>query len=188
MKYLYIILFFLLIILIMPIKIKIYKKSKHVDVDLYFSKLLNLKLDFDKLMKKILMKNYKYHVNALNNFLYNLGIIIKSYGIVRELCKITMISKITWIYKINLKKEELEMYSMIIGWNSIAYLRNFLNNFFKGISDEYYSIQTENETVGLSFEIIINFRFIYLVYVLIKKIKDIPKIIEFHKKGSEKNV
>lgn len=188
MKYLYIILFFLLIILIMPIKIKIYKKSKHIDVDLYFAKSLNLRLDFDKMMKKILMKNYNYHVDALNNFLYNLGIFIKSYGIVRELCKITMISKLTWIYQINLEKEELEMYSMIVGWNFIAYLRNFLNSFFKGISDEYYSIQTENETFGLSFEIIINFRFIYLVYVLIKKIKDIPKIIEFHKKGSEKNV
>ena len=187
MKYLYIILILILLILIMPIKIKISKTSKHIDVDVYFVKIFNVKLDFDKLMKKLLTTKYNPDIVTINGILYNMGMIIKSYGIIKEICSMIVISKMTWIYKINFEKEELEVYATFIGWNTISYFRSFLISSFKNIKNEYYSIQTTKEVVGLSFEMVMNFRLIYLFFALFKKIKDIPKIIKFHKKGSEKN-
>ena len=58
---------------------------------------------------------------------------------------------------------------------------------FKKVSNEYYSMQIARDDRELAFELKLNFRLIYLLISIFTNFKDIPKIIKFHKKGSENN-
>ncbi len=187
MIYLFFVLILIICILLMPIKINITKDKDKTNVDIYFIKLFNKRLDFDELIKR-LFSDYSNSTSSINNLLYNLGMLVKSHNIIKDTCQMITISKITWIYKINLSSDELEMYAMVLGWNSISYLRSFLLSSFKRVKDEYYAIQSNNDKALATFALHMNFRPIYLLIATFKNIKDIPKIIKYHKKGSEKNV
>ena len=186
MKYLYIVLLLFLIVLLMPIKIRIIRNDKHNDVDIFFVKVFNKRLDLDELYYKLL-SDKKENKITINSILYNLGIFIKSYPIIKKTCKMIEISKLTIVSKTKLKKEENQVYSSIVFWNTISYSRSFLMKNFKKIGNEYYSMQVAKDDRDVSFEIKLNFRLVYLLISVFSSFNEIPKIIKFHKKGSEKN-
>lgn len=186
MIYLYIFLLLIVIVLVMPIKIRVIRNDKHNDVDIFFVKLFNKRLDLDELYYKLLSDKRDNKI-TINSILYNLGLFIKSYSIIRNTCKMVEISKLTIVSKTKSKKEENQVYSSIVFWNTISYTRSFLMKNFKKVSNEYYSMQIAGDDRELSFELRLNFRLIYLLISVFTNYKDIPKIIKFHKKGSENN-
>lgn len=186
MLYLYIFLIILLFLILMPIKIRIIRNDSFNDIDIYLVKIFNIRLDFDKFIKKVFSD--KDNTVTLNSILYNLGLFIKSSNIIKSTIEQVSVFKLTWIFQVNLKNEKLEMYGTIASWNSIFILRNFIYKYFKSVNNEYYSVQTSDEKINTSFEMILNFRIIYLLFSVLRNFKDIKKIKTFIKKGNEKNV
>lgn len=186
MLYLYIFLIIIVFIIIMPIKIRVIRNNSYNDIDVYFIKIFNMRLDLDEIIKRMFFD--KNSSISLNSILYNIGLFIKSSNIIKDTVKQMKISKMTCIFQVNLKNEKIEMLGIVTAWNSICYLRDFIYKYFKEINNEYYSVQTNNEKINSSFEIILNFRLIYIIFSVLKNFKDIKKIIKFIKKGKEKNV
>lgn len=186
MLYLYIFLIIIVFIIIMPIKIRVIRNESYNDIDVYFIKIFNMRLDLDGIIKKFFFD--KNSSISLNSILYNIGLFIKSSNIIKDTIKQMKISKLTCISQVNLKNEKIEMLGIVTAWNSICYLRDFIYKYFKEINNEYYSVQTNNKKINSSFEIILNFRLIYIILSVLKNFKDIKKIIKFIKKGKEKNV
>lgn len=186
MLYLYIFLIIIVFIIIMPIKIRVIRNDSYNDIDVYFIKIFNMRLDLDEIIKRMFFD--KNSSISLNSILYNIGLFIKSSNIIKDTVKQMKISKLTCIFQVNLKNEKIEMLGIVTAWNSICYLRDFIYKYFKEINNEYYSVQTNNEKINSSFEIILNFRLIYIIFSVLKNFKDIKKIIKFIKKGKEKNV
>lgn len=170
----------------MPIKIRIIRNDSFNDIDIYFVKIFNIRLDFDEFVKKAFSD--KNNSVTLNSVLYNLGLVVKSSNIIKGTIKQIRISKLTWIFQVNLENEKLEMYGTIASWNSICILRNYIYKYFKSVNNEYYSVQTSDEKLNTSFEMILNFRLIYLLFSVLINLKDIKRIKTFIKKGNEKNV
>lgn len=187
MKIMFYFLIFILALLFMPIRIRIIRNDKFNDIDIYFIKVFNVRLDFDKFIKKMFVDSDSSNKVTINKVLYNLGILIKSSNMIKSTISRVVISKLTWIVEVENKNEEANVFLTVASFNIIVYLRNLIYKYFKEVKNEYYSVQTESSKIDASFEVIFDFRIIYFILSVFKNFKDIKKIKNFIKKGSEKD-
>lgn len=188
MKFLYIFLVLIFILLIMPIRIRIVRNDKHNDIDIYFVKIFNIRFDLDAAIKKFFSDKNSNDAITLDKILYNIGLIIKSSNIIKDTISLMTVSKLTWIMKTKSKNKETEVFAIVASWNGILYLRKLIYKNFKEVKNEYYSVQNQGAKIDALFDAVLDFRIIYFLFAVFKNYKDIKKIRIFVKKGSEKDV
>lgn len=188
MKFLYIFLVLIFILLIMPIRIRIIRNDKHNDIDIYFVKIFNIRFDLDATIKKFFSDKNSNDAITLDKILYNIGLIIKSSNIIKDTISLITVSKLTWIMQTKSKNKEIEVFAIVASWNGILYLRKLIYKNFKEVKNEYYSVQNQGAKIDALFDAVLDFRIIYFLFAVFKNYKDIKKIRIFVKKGSEKDV
>lgn len=171
MKILYLIIS-VIIILLIPIKVQVVRKDNKNDLNLYFVKVFNLKLDLDRLIKKVLRTNKN---SSLDSVINNIEFIKRHNHFIKELITFINIKKITIIYTTN------TLITSFLSWNSIYILRNYLITNVLNVENEYYNVDIKN-TNNVSFELIFYMRPIYIIIAYVISIK------KYFKKRGIKNV
>ncbi|HEY8395315.1 MAG TPA: hypothetical protein VIK96_00900, partial [Bacilli bacterium] len=103
---------------------------------------------------------------------------------VRTATRMVPLEKMTFIIKTSGKSLERQTWNFVFSWILISYFQNFVHSYFKDVKDEYYN-QVPAEKTAIYFEFRFNFRLIYLLFSVIKNIREIPKLIH-PKKGRKK--
>lgn len=167
----------LILILFMPIKVQIIRNDEKNDINLYFVKLFNLRFDLDEFLKRFYSSNSKVDINTIIKTISNIKIYNK---LLKEIMGMITIQKSTIIYNIN------NIFLSVISWNTIYAFRNFINNLFLGVNNEYYNVMySEKKKNTIEFEFIFYIRVIYLIIAYIISVK---QIIKNKRKGSAINV
>ena len=173
----FIIIFIILIVLLMPIKIQIIKNmnnDKYVnDINIYFIKIFNIRIDFDRFLYKTLKIKKS---NNLNNIITNINYIKNNKSLLTNFLSLITLNKITLIYKTN------NLLLSFLSWNSIYIIRNLYSNLLD-IENEYYNVIYDEDIENrIVYDIQFKIRIIYflLAYVL--------NIYEKFKKRRHKNV
>lgn len=183
MVYLYIFLLIILIIIFMPIKVRIIRNDYKNDVDLFFVKLFNVRLDLDKLIRYFLTTKLDRTRVTLGSILYNINMYKKSKNIINSFNKWIDIKKITIILKTNESLNDFDIYTNVLFYTGISKLQDYLKSNFKSIENQYYVVNNESENNELEFEMILNIRIAFFIYAIIRNIKDIPNIIKATKEN-----
>lgn len=173
---LYIFLFILFIIIIMPINFRFTYDDKESNVEIKLTKIFNLKIDIDEFVKLILTTKKNRDKVTLDSILYNLGIFIRSRKILKWVCKQSDVRKVSVIMYQNYEWPHLIVYS----WTLLNALKNFLYSLFYKIEDEHYMIN-DNEKLQIQFDIVIQMRIFFAILAIIFNIKDLFKIFKFMK-------
>ncbi|NLD26238.1 MAG: hypothetical protein GX661_02635 [Acholeplasmataceae bacterium] len=172
----------LLIIIIMPFKIVITKDDRRSDIDIYFTKIFNLRLDFDEIIAFLVTEKDNPDRISPERVVRNYHLFKRSKRIIISMAKMIRVSKLTFIVKTKGKSLETCVWLYVVSWIYLAYLQNNVHRYFKSVENEHYN-QMPAEKFNLNFEFQCNFRLVYLIFAMIKNIKDLPKIIRFMKKG-----
>lgn len=172
----------LLIIIIMPFKIVITKDDRRSDIDIYFTKIFNLRLDFDEFIAFLVTEKDNPDRISPERVVRNYHLFKRSKRIIISMAKMIRVSKLTFIVKTKGKSLETCVWLYVVSWIYLAYLQNNVHRYFKSVENEHYN-QMPAEKFNLNFEFQCNFRLVYLIFAMIKNIKDLPKIIRFMKKG-----
>jgi hypothetical protein len=174
----------ILIILIMPIKVVILKDDRRSDIDLYFTKLFNLRLDFDEFIAFLITDKENPNKVSSSRIIENYHLYKRTQNVIKTTTSMIKLKKITLIVKTKGKSKGSKMWLYVISWIYLSFVQNNIHRYFKKVENEHYN-QISAERFNLNFELQFNFRFIYLLFALIKNIKDIPKIFRSKKKGSK---
>lgn len=180
MKIIIIIIAIILFILLMPIGIRIIHNDNRSDVDLYFYKLFNYRLDLDEFIKLFITEKKDRKKIKLRTIINNLEISIKTRKILYDAMGVSKVLKST----ILLKENYDNIFTFISYWNLCSYFSSFINAYFKKVKNEYY--MTSNSKKELCFELIIEIRLIKLIYVMLKDLNEVVKAIKI-KRRQKKN-
>jgi len=168
----------------MPIKIVVSKDDQRSDVDIFFTKILDIRLDFDQLLRRFFAEKGDPNKITLHSILYNLGLYRNAKSIIATTTKMIKIKKLTFIIKSKSTSLDTETWSYVFSWIIFGYFQDYIHRYFKAVDNEYYNHQIAPAN-KVNFECYFNIRLIYLLFALIRNIKDIPKIIRFMKKGNK---
>ncbi|HHU56000.1 MAG TPA: hypothetical protein GXZ48_04855 [Acholeplasmataceae bacterium] len=158
----------------MPIHFKVIYDGKRSDLEINFIKLLDLKIDLDKVIRFLLTTKYDREVITLEGLIYNFTLFRKSRNIITSIAKMTIIKKLTCV-----AYEDYEKYFLVVNsWIILSKLKSILHNHFYKIKNEYYMV-ADNEKFRLTFEAIMEVRIIFIIIAIIINIKDVFKIIKF---------
>ncbi len=160
------------LIFIMPIGIRVTYNDQNSDVDLYFYKLFNIKLDLDQFVRWLFTTKKNRDQITWESFIHNMKVGYAFKNIGKSVCHFSKVKKITFVLKENYER----VYLFVSYWILSQKLSSFLHQHFKAVHNEYY--MTSNQKLSFSFETIIEVRIIYFLLALIKNIKDLPKILK----------
>lgn len=162
----------------MPIKVQVvYVKNeknekKYSDINIYFVKFFNKKLDLDSLINSLVKdENDKFSIDKV---IYNIRLFILGKNINRTLLRMIYIDKVTALFKTN------SIYEYVLFNNIISLGSGFINSYTKEVGSEYYSVLFQNEK-NRNFELVFYVRGIYALFAVIANIKDIIKLKKFIK-------
>jgi hypothetical protein len=172
----------LLIIIVMPMKIVITKDDRRSDIDIYFTKIFNLRLDFDEFIAFLITEKANPERISAERVIRNYHLFKRAKRIIVTMTKMTRVSKLTFIVKTKGKSLEASVWLYVISWVYLSFLQNNVHRYFKSVENEHYN-QMPAEKFNLNFEFQCHFRLIYLFFALIRNIRDLPKVIRFMKKG-----
>ena len=173
--------------LMLPISVRAVRSKQAIDVDIYLSKLLDIKIDYNTFMRGLLSAG-REQVKSSGLF----QTIQKTYeyrSLLNDITKRSNVTKVTFVPKYYIDDPIVGTYINILNWNVISIFKKYLHDNFRKVEDEYYYVNIPNESqVGFLFEIEIKTRVIYLIISIIKNIKIVPKIIKsIFKRRSESN-
>ena len=177
----------IIIFLMLPISVRAVRSKQAIDVDIYLSKLLDIKIDYNTFMRGLLSAG-REQVKSSGLF----QTIQKTYeyrSLLNDITKRSNVTKVTFVPKYYIDDPIVGTYINILNWNVISICKKYLHDNFRKVEDEYYYVNIPNESkVGFLFEIEIKTRVIYLIISIIKNIKIVPKIIKsIFKRRSESN-
>lgn len=177
----------IIIFLMLPISVRAVRSKQAIDVDIYLSKLLDIKIDYNTFMRGLLSAS-REQVKSSGLF----QTIQKTYeyrSLLNDITKRSNVTKVTFVPKYYIDDPIVGTYINILNWNVISIFKKYLHDNFRKVEDEYYYVNIPNESqVGFLFEIEIKTRVIYLIISIIKNIKIVPKIIKsIFKRRSESN-
>lgn len=178
------VLILLIIILITPIQVVITKDETRSDIDFYFTRIFNLRLDFDEFIKALFTEADTPEKLSVSKVVRTFQSYRRFSPFIRTATRIVPLEKLTLIIKTKGQSLERQTWNFVVSWILIAYLQNLVHSYFKSVKDEYYN-QVPAEKSALYFEFRFNFRLVYLLFSLIKNIKRMPKLIN-PKKGRKK--
>lgn len=170
-----------LILLIMPIKIVVTKDDKHNDIDIFLTKIFNIRIDFDDFIRYLLTTKANREQITLSSIIYNYHLFQKSKNIIVTICKMIRLKKLTFIIKTKSYNLETDTWSFFGSWIVLGYFQNTIHGYFKTIENEYYNHQISSK-FNFNIESQFNIRLIYIIFSITRHIKDLPKIIRFIKK------
>lgn len=176
----FIILFIFLFILLMPIGIRFIYDDNRSDVDIYFYRLFNYRLDLDEFIKYFITEKSNRNQIDIQTIINNIEVTIKTKKLLKDLINKSRITKSTIIFKENYEN----IWSLVTFWNVVSMYSNIINYYFQNVKNEYYMIA--NTKRELCFEIVIKVRLINLIMVLIKDYKEVIKFIKI-KRRQKKN-
>lgn len=177
----------IIIFLMLPISVRAVRSKQAIDVDIYLSKLLDIKIDYNTFIRGLLSAG-REQVKSSGLF----QTIQKTYeyrSLLNDITKRSNVTKVTFVPKYYIDDPIVGTYINILNWNVISIFKKYLHDNFRKVEDEYYYVNIPNESqVGFLFEIEIKTRVIYLIISIIKNIKIVPKIIKsIFKRRSESN-
>lgn len=178
------VLILLLLFLITPIQVVITKDETRSDIDFYFTRIFNLHLDFDEFIKALFTEADTPEKISRAKIMRTYQNYKRFSPFVRTATRMVPLEKMTFIIKTSGKSLERQTWNFVFSWILISYFQNFVHSYFKDVKDEYYN-QVPAEKTAIYFEFRFNFRLIYLLFSVIKNIREIPKLIH-PKKGRKK--
>lgn len=165
----------IIFIFFIPYKIRI-KYNNKVDVDLYIFKPLNIKIDVDKLLKKMSRDKNK-NIN-ISLFIKKLLVLLKGKPIIKKVLKQMIVRKIS----INLYLSDELLLSFVTYNNILLTIKRYLLVFFKSVNNENYDvIFTSINKTKVNIDLLLKVRLINLIIVVIISIKELISLIKYRK-------
>lgn len=172
----YIIFFIISLLLIMPIELQIKYDEKNSSVKLNFIKLFNLQISISRFLKLLLTTKNQRDIITLESIIYNTIIFLKSKKLIKSLCSLSYIKKISFV-----AYESYEHPHMITStWVLINYVKEKLHEYFYKVYNEYYIVLPEEKT-KLRFYTVVQIRIILIILGILFNTKEIFKIRKFMK-------
>lgn len=158
----------------MPINTRLLYNKDNSVIEIRLVKFFNVKFSIGKVLKYIVTTKNKRDKIDLDSIIYNLNIFIKSRQLIKLICKMARIKKVTVSSGLN-----YENYILIVNsWMVIDRLKHFLHNTFYKVEDEHYMVN-HSDKMYFNIEVIIETRIIFLLIAIIIKIKELFKVIKF---------
>lgn len=166
--------FVIFIIIMMPINIRVIYDKINSKVEIRLVKIFNIKLPIIKVLKFFVTTKRNRDQITLEGIMYNLTLFIKSKPLIKLICSMARVKKVTVSAGIS-----YEHYLVVVNsWLIVDRFKKFLNKTFHKIENEHYMIN-HNEEMYFGTELIIETRIILLIIAIIIKIKDMFKVIKF---------
>jgi hypothetical protein len=175
----------LILFLVTPIRVVITKDETKSDIDFYFTRIFNLRLDFDEFIKALFTEAGTPEKISPAKIIRTYQNYNRFSPFIRTATRMTSLDKITLVVRTGGKSLERQTWNFVFSWILIAYFQNLVHGYFKSVKDEYYN-QVPAEKTAVLFELRFNFRLIYLVFSGIKNLNRIPQLIH-PKKGRKRH-
>lgn len=173
------------ILLIMPIEVVFTKDDKHNDIDIYLTKIFNIRLDFDEFLKLLLTTRENRDQITIKGLKHNYELFKLSRNLIYSVSKNSRPKKLSLVLSAKKIYPELDIFVYVAAWNLLGIARNKLHEFVPRLDVERYDVDF-NDKFKLEFKWSIRIRFIYIIFSIIKNYKDLFKIRKFLKKGKKK--
>lgn len=170
------------VILIMPIRIVAVRDDVRGDVDIYFTKIFNLRLDFDQLVRRLFAERGDPERITVKSALASLSYYRQARNIIRTATRMIKIKKLTLIVKTKSGSLDTDTWGFLFSYIGLSYLRAYIHRNFRAVENEYFGHQVAAVNC-VNFECHFNVRLAYFLFALIRNIKDIPRVIKSMKKG-----
>ena len=168
------IIFTMFLIFVMPINVRVIYDKNNSKVELRLVKIFNIKFSVGKVLRYFVTTKRNRDEITLDGIIYNLTIFIKSKDIIRLVCRLAKVKKVTVSAGI-----DYEHYLLVVNlWMAVSRLKIFLRHTFYKVENEHYLINNSDE-LYFGTELIIETRIILLLIAIIIKIKDLFKVIKF---------
>jgi len=178
------VLIIIIIILVMPIEVVFKKDEINNDIDIFLTKLFNLRLDFDEVLKLLLTTKENRTDITLSGLKHNYHLFMLARNLIYDVSKNTRPKELSFVFKAKKVYPELDIFIYVGLWSFLSYLKNKFHEFVPRLeNDNYELVYTSN--FNFSFYWSVRLRVIYIIFSIIKNYKDLFKIRKFLRKGKK---
>lgn len=162
----------------MPIGIRITKNDEHSDVDIFLSKIFNIRIDFDEFIKLLLTSRENRNQITIRSVIKNLKIMYDFRYVIASVISFGSIRYLTIIMKGKFDDVVLKTYHNISSELFFSFLDEYLKRSFKKVQNTYYSVKVEPIMIKNMFtlECVIDIRLVYFIIAFFKNYRVIPKL------------
>lgn len=132
----------LALILLMPIEVVITKNDNRSDIDIYLTKIFNIRIDFDDFLR-FLIGEKEEGVNKIT--LRSIDDAVKQFrkhsGSFAKIARMTDMRKLTVILKTKSNSIEADTWGFVGSWIVFGYTQNYAHRYFRRVENEFYNHQ-----------------------------------------------
>ncbi len=165
------------------IKFKIIRDEDESRMYLYLTRILNIKIDVDKLIYSFSHSKYRAGFSVYES-LENYKKMVETKDLIFDMIHKTVIKEIKIIVKTPMIDPEIDQYYKIANWTALTYLQNFINENFKEVRQEKYLVVDKyaREKRNYNFYCIGQIKLVHIIYSILK---NVGEIITLMKRGSD---
>lgn len=175
----------LIIFLIMPVEVVFTKDETHNDIHFYFTKLFNLKLDFDEFIKFLLTTRENRNQVTLKSIRRNYEVLKLARHLIYDASKVSRPKALHFTLVIKKITPEIDCITYVLFFNLLTYLKGVIKYYVPRQDDEQYKLEF-GDKFNFTFKWSLKIRILYIILSIIKNYKDIFRIIKFLRKGKKK--
>lgn len=173
-----IVLLVIIFILLMPIGIRITKNDERSDVDIFLSKIFNIRIDFDEFVRLLLTSRENRNQITLKSIINNLKIVYEFREVIQTVAAFGQVRYLTIIMKGKFEDVTFKTYYNISSELFFSFFDEYIKRTFKKVNNTYYSVKDEPTIIKNMFtlECIIDIRIIYFIIAFFKNYRLIPRM------------
>ena len=173
------------ILLIMPVEIIFRRDEDHNDIDIYLTKIFNLRLDFDEFLKLLVTTKENRDKVTIAGLKSNYELFKLSRRLIYDVTKNSRPKEVELRVKAKKIYPEIDLFVYVVLHNLLLLIRGEIRSFVPRQKNEVYEIK-EGDKFAYTFRWSIRIRMAYILFSLIRNYKDIIKIRKFVRKGKKK--
>ena len=173
------------ILLIMPVEIIFRRDEDHNDIDIYLTKIFNIRLDFDEFLKLLVTTKENRDKVTIAGLKSNYELFKLSRRLIYDVTKNSRPKEVELRVKAKKIYPEIDLFVYVVLHNLLLLIRGEIRSFVPRQKNEVYEIK-EGDKFAYTFRWSVRIRMAYILFSLIRNYKDIIKIRKFVRKGKKK--
>ncbi|XMB85751.1 hypothetical protein RJG79_10115 [Mycoplasmatota bacterium WC44] len=162
------------------IKFKIVKNENEANVDLFFSRLLNIRFDVDEFYVRFTQSRERPDGFSVNETMENIRKLLESRSFFSDILSYTVIKEIRIIDNVKIQDSYYRQFVDVLGWTTLSMIQRFVRNNFKAVMKEEYKV-VENfraNTFRISIYCIGEIKLVNIIISIFKNIRQIPQLLK----------
>ncbi|QVK20639.1 hypothetical protein KHQ82_10050 [Mycoplasmatota bacterium] len=172
--------FIVAVFLTFTFKFKVVVDDDEANIDLFFTKIFNIRLDVDELIKRFTQSKHREGGFSFYETFENIKKVFESRSFIKDILSYVVIKEIQIVDKLKVQDSFYKQFVDVFNWTTLSFVQRYLRENVKEVhKEEYIVLENFRENVArVNIYCIGEIKLVNIIMSILKNIREIPTIIK----------